>query len=123
MTRTDEMQELRAFLAGAERNRYIHFGTIEAYVRKGHHMIEGQLTETFDFANFENHSLHKGKGFFRHLLPRLKRELRELHVARDIKCIFIESVLNERLAASLPSMGFLPVAGSWPPCFYMRIKP
>jgi hypothetical protein len=118
----DDMIDLRTFLYSRQDNLWIRFGPIEAYVRKGHHMIEGQLARTFDLANFENHSKRKGKGQFRRLLPRLKKELASHPQAKDIDYIFVESVLNERLAASLPSMGFRPIKKSFPPCFYMPLR-
>lgn len=112
---------LRTFLAGGEQNKYIMLGKIKAYVRKGYHVIDGSIVRTFDLANFECAARYRGKGLFRALVPQLKAELATNAHCAAIKGIYVENVLNDRLAKSLPSMGFQLVAGTEPPCFWMPL--
>jgi hypothetical protein len=80
-------------------------------------LIAGKPATTFDLANFENHGV-RGKGKFRQLVAVLVATL-----PNEFEYIYVESVLNERLAKSLPSMGFKMKEGdedSPAPSFYLR---
>lgn len=109
------MDALGEFLASPARNQYISVGTYEIYVRKGVHMANKVLVHTFDIANIQNKDeWTRGQGGFRVLLKCFENRLKQYP---KFDAIYIESVLNDRLAQSLPSMGFTLVEGSNPPSF------
>lgn len=110
---------LAGFIAGAVRNRWLTTDKFEIYVRRGYHNINGECLHTFDVANIV--SFQPGSGAFRGLLEDIDALLAAS--TRNFAGIFIENVLNERLVASLPAMGFVAVAGTSPPCFFRPLRP
>jgi hypothetical protein len=93
------------------RNSYvIEPGFSSLYVRWGFHLVDGDMLACFDIANAEVEV--KGKGTFKKLIAKIRA---------NYPCvpIYAESVLNERLAKSLPRMGFKSVEGSMPPSFVL----
>jgi len=93
------------------RNSYvIEPGFSSLYVRWGTHLIDGIALACFDIANVE--ARVKGKGAFKRLIAKIRA---------NYPCvpIYVESVLNERLAESLPRMGFKSIEGSVPPSFVL----
>lgn len=110
-------EQIAEFIAGQPRNRWLLSDKFEIYVRRGYRNINGEYLNTVDVASIE--SFHPGSGGFRGLLDDIDALL--VASARPIAGIFVESVLNERLAASLPTMGFVAIAGTTPPCFFRPI--
>lgn len=102
------------FLATPARNRWLETGKFEIYVRRGYHAINGKCLNTFDIASIK--SLQPGSGAFRGLIADIEALL--ITSAKPVAGIFIESVMNPRLASTLPTMGFVLVAGSNPPSFF-----
>lgn len=98
-------------------NAWVRYGPFELYVRKGHHIVGGQVRKTFDLANFSNTKRkERGKGAFRLFIASLPFLLKG-----HFDVIYVESVQNPRLAKSLPSMGFKLAMPLDPPSFYLEI--
>lgn len=126
------LSQVEKFLAGPEHNAWLKVETMKVYVRKAGHLIDGNVIDTLDIANVDQLEKQRGKGKFRQLVIDLTKLLESKpDLRKQIKGIYVESVLNDRLAASLPSMGFKPVTHSsskWTkdhvaPCFYLPLSP
>lgn len=111
---------LDEFLESSFRNAWIRIGIFEIYARKSFRMIDGKKVYCLDLANIENREYRKrGQGYFRDLIKALAKTQRGTFGA-----LYTESVINTRLAASLPSMGFSDAAGhedTVSPSFYMLL--
>lgn len=108
------LTDVRNFLNSSSRNAWVQVETMSVYVRKGIHMVNGEFVVLFDIATVEQEEAERGKGKFRKFLISLEGLL---STEEAIKGIFVENVLNERLAASLPYMGFIRLPGTDPACF------
>ena len=100
-------------------NAWLKCGPIEVYVRKGRHLINNQITNTFDVASIKVQEKQRGKGLFKTFLIDLRSVLTTSY---EYKYIYVESVLENRLLDFLPSVGFTMCPGSIPPSFYKLIK-
>ena len=76
------------------------------YARIGQRLVKGSMRQTIDLANFE--VVDKGQGVF----TRFVKKIEQYQLP-----IFVESVINDRLAKHLPKLGFVLVADSNPPNF------
>jgi hypothetical protein len=94
-------------------NSYVtETGFASLYVRWGHHFIPGgELLSCLDLANAE--AKEPGKGALKTLIAKLRREHPTIN-------IYVESVLNPLLLPGLLRLGFIEVAESMPPCFFLR---
>lgn len=118
MAKSQDQSELKAFLLSTRTSAWIKYGPFELYVRKGHHIVEGQVRKTFDLANFSNTKRkERGKGLFRAFIKELPA-----HLKGQFDVIYVESVQNPQLEKSLPSMGFKLAQPLYPPSFYLEIK-
>jgi hypothetical protein len=118
---TVDLAQVEKFLSGSSRNEWLKVGKMKVYVRKAGHLIDGNVVMTLDLANLEQHEKLRGKGQFRQLVIDLKKKLETSPALRkDLKGIYV--VLNPRLEASLPKMGFKLVARSNPPSFYLPLS-
>ena len=128
------LKSIEKFLTGPVPNAWIEVDTFKIYVRKGLHNINEKVIETFDLASFEQARNKRSKGAFRQLVTEIKTLLENnpallckpapgslYEKYGEISGIYVENVLNERLAKSLPSMGFKPIARTEPPCFYLPL--
>src|ERR1035437_2102447 len=97
------MNEIKKFLCGPQRNAWLKVGTMKVYVRKGNHAIDKKVANTFDIANVEQDEKYRGHGGFRQLIVNLKKLLSGGFSLGQgpIDGIYIENLLNERLANSL----------------------
>lgn len=97
---------IKSFLKSPQRNAWIVEGPYEIYIRRGLHIINGKLAECFDIANIDNREV-RGTGGFWKLVDEIKSLLEtNAAVRKNITYIYVESVLNKRLAKSLPKHGF-----------------
>lgn len=81
------------------------------YVKKGARYIEGVMYDNvFVLSRIEAKNIGSGT---------LRRFLKDFWGKYDIP-VMVECVLNERLAESLPKMGFKLIDGSCPPSFYKK---
>ena len=94
------------------RNAYVRArGFRHLYVRKGERYVEGKwYAKVIGLANFEVN--HPGKGLFGRFIARLRN-------SRPDWGLYVESVLNPRFPRRLLELGFVPVEGTTPPCFWM----
>lgn len=115
------MTTLFEFLNGEARNRWIDYEAFEIYVRKGPRIIENKRYECFDIANINSNSPGSGRlGFF-------FSDLNKMLKSTEYEVIFIENVLNYRLALSLVEKHYFKEIETFtdltgPPCFYKRVK-
>lgn len=109
--RGDTLTTIDEFMASDRHNAYVDEpGWRFIYMRKARRMLDGQQRDTIDLANFE--VLERGKGTLKALIERLRRDYPD-------HALYVDRVLNDRLANSLPAMGFtLMEGGSYPPSFY-----
>ena len=116
------MNYLKQFLHGGQPNAYVRVGKhIELYCRKGFHLVGGQVVPTFDVAKVEIDEHYRGEGLFRQFLLDLKALLERPEYFPRFTCIFVESVVNERLMTFLPSVGFTLLPNTIPPCFVQML--
>jgi hypothetical protein len=95
---------LTEFLANkALRNAWVMHENIDIYVRRSFHVLDGKSVDTFDLANM-NAPLHtRGHGELWAAIDLVK-------AAEPERTLYIENVLNERLAASLRARGWTETA-------------
>lgn len=116
------MNEIIHFLKSQRHNAWLDVNDFNIYVRKGFHRIDNNLLKCFDIANITNNG-ERGKGKFKQLLNETKNLLESNEELRDgIQAIYVESVLNNRLVISLPTMGFELVSNTEPPSFSMKLN-
>jgi hypothetical protein len=93
-------------------NSYVtETGFASLYVRWGRHCIEDSVLTCLDLASME--AKEPGKGTLKTLIAKLRREHPTIN-------IYVESVLNPLLLPGLLRLGFIEVAESMPPCFFLR---
>ncbi len=81
-------------------------GFVGLYVRIGSRLLGDEFVRTIDLANFEVRK--KGQGVFTRFVAKIEKYQLP---------IFIENVLEDRFAQFLPSLGFVRVEQTVPPCF------
>lgn len=102
-------QELVMFLESSRRTSWIQTPEIKVYVRKGHHSICGELTDTLDIASVEVSSKARGTGVFRGFIQ----------FAESIApVVYVESILNQSLLAQLVKHGYQSKNYEYPPTLY-----
>lgn len=122
MNNTKYLAPIENFVLGRDKNIWLKCLTFSIYVRKATHAIFGDIVDTFDIANIicDDEQL-RGNGNFRKLLVDLEYMLQQY----DFDAIYIENVLNKKLATSLPSMGFTEMKNygfpELPSCFVKYI--
>lgn len=94
-------EQLTKFLKQTIQNRmWIGDGTLNVYVRKGHHVLGGEMLETLDIANIEAEP--KGKGRFTTFLQFAENTAKPLKLT-----ILVEAILEPRLIPFLRKKGYL----------------
>lgn len=109
--------DLKGFLLSPLRNAWIKEPNLKVYVRKGHHAINGAMASTFDIGSVMVEK-QKGRGTFWRFTEYLQRELDPA----VFQYLYVESVLNERLADSLRTHGWIEIPESAPPCFIYQLR-
>lgn len=116
----NELPTLDELIAGVEagtyrRNAYIrHKDFKELYVRYTRRMLGAQIrSHVLDIGVIE--AKNPGKGAFTRLVRRIRKKYPHVW-------LYVESVLNERFAKKLLSMGFTQQGESISPSFYMPPK-
>lgn len=98
------------------RNVWINVGeSIQVYVRKGRHGIDGMILSTIDIANITIGEKYRGKGLGTELID-------YVHSHNPFHATFIESILNEDFYLHLKEVGWRDVFLSNPPSVYKKIK-
>lgn len=93
---------LRRVEGGAYAARgWIRSGHLSAYVRVTRRRVNREIVETIDVASVEVPEAHQGKGCFSRWLPKV-----EALAAKHGRIVFVESVLNDRLASFLVARGY-----------------
>jgi len=90
---------------------------IEVYVRRGHHVLTKDAGDTFpclDLANIQVVKEYRGHGYFTKFLSRAEKEASNRGWA-----IFVESILEPRLAIFLKKRGYVDVYNQ-PNCLFNR---
>lgn len=83
------------------RNAWVTWDHIDIYVRRSRHCVDGAMYDTFDLANMNSPEETRGKGSFWALVEHVK--------TRQMLPLYVESLLNERLAESLRKRGWIEV--------------
>ena len=109
------------FMESPDKNRWIQYGPMQAYVRKGYHNIDRQVVRTFDIANvsIEREEL-RGKGIFRSFVQDVEALYRSHRTwFEDMTGIYIENVFTSRFQEGLLRMGFELLGSDVSvPCFF-----
>lgn len=88
------------FIVSGNRNEWLIDNYTQLYIRVSHRMIGqpgNQLTKMIDIANIEVMPQHRSRGIFTNI---------RLHVESFNLPVYIESVLNDKLAAHLLTVGY-----------------
>ena len=100
------MISLVDFLSGNRYNSWVSHGQYYIYVRSGSHFIVNQPYYTFDVANILCPDVTaRGQGEFWKFLDSLPELIRQ-HRPKEYSYLFIESVVNAKLALSLKNRGW-----------------
>lgn len=96
------------------RNKWLMSTYMSVYVRKGQHLIDGKFRSCFDVANINVPEEFRGQHIFTMWLERVEKKISEF----GIECVFVESILENRLIPFLSRHGYMEVPGSNPPSMY-----
>jgi N-acetylglutamate synthase-like GNAT family acetyltransferase len=107
---------IRLFLLGSNRNCWLNYPDFHVYVRKGYHRINqaNPVSMTFDIANIDVEARQRGKGIFTDWLTLVERETK----SAGLEAVYVENVLNPRLADFLTRRGYTKLEGGIP-SFYL----
>ena len=111
------IMQVSEFLDSPLRNAWLHFAYLDAYVRRGYHLIDSKTVCCFDIANVSVVPRHRRKGVFKSWLA----EIEVVAASRGLAGVFVESIQNEVLVPFLTSQGYSPVPGSLPPSMFKRV--
>lgn len=107
-------QDFQVFIAGTARNKWLEGqDTVRVYVRRGHHLINGDVVKTLDIASIEVHPDLQGMGIGMHVIN-------WMHENNPYGVTFIESILNDKLYATLKREGWIDVPETTPPSVYKQ---
>jgi hypothetical protein len=81
------------------RNAWIHTKTTSVYLRKSSRIIDGVKINVIDLANVNVHEKYQNNGYFKSLILFLE----------SLDTVYIENVLNDKLAESLLNNGYRQV--------------
>jgi hypothetical protein len=101
----------QVFINSRQRNQWLETDTIKIYIRKGTHMIDGNLAKTLDIANINIDETERGQGVGTMLID-------WLHQQNPFPVTHVENIQNPRLYTHLKRLGWLDVAGTEPPSVY-----
>lgn len=105
-------QEFAKFMADKyKKNAWLAGGdNIQVYVRKAHHPIGDQMTNTLDIANINVENRGQGTGM---------EVINWLHEVNPFDATYVESLQNPRLYARLLKDGWIDVPNSIPPSVFL----
>lgn len=97
-------------------NSWLYHTGFKTYVRIGARYIEGKLCTTFEIASIEIPERRRGKGLFTQFL-------KDVFVLTDCEYVYIENVLNDRLAEHLERSGWvLDSMHENDRCYYKKVR-
>jgi hypothetical protein len=103
-------------LDGTKRQAWVTFKKIDLYVRRGRHVVNGNIRLTLDFANLEASERHRSSGD-------LWRAVELAESLEKQRIVFIENVHSERLVASLVKKNWSVTSDDgFTPSFYRENK-
>lgn len=105
------------FIKSHQSNLWIEERNFRAYVRKSKRFFGRGLTPCLDIASIEVDEALRGTGVFTKFRKRVEKKAAALGMG-----VFVESVLEPRLAQHLLKIGYLkyPPSGDVAPCFYKK---
>lgn len=113
---------LTEFFSAYSKSAWVEHNKMKVYVRRAKHAIDGAIIDTFDIANILTPEELRGQGTFRRFLVEIEEILKDSVLRKDIKAIYIENVLNSRLAASCRKWGFIEISFEYGlPSFYILL--
>jgi N-acetylglutamate synthase-like GNAT family acetyltransferase len=104
------------FLNNHAHNEWLKSEKMDVYVRKGHHLIDGEIRSCFDVANISVPEKLRGHGIFTKWLEQVEKKI----LPFGIEYVFVESILELRLVSFLNSRGYKEIPGSNPPSMCKR---
>lgn len=120
------MKAVKHFIQSGARSEWITEGTLLIYVRKSLRYHKDSLILCFDIATINNEEFARGKGQFKGLLLALVATLKSSPVQNiyAFQGIYIENVLNPRLAIFIEKMGFVrtTLTPSPTPCYLFLLE-
>lgn len=86
------LNQVDEFMTSSLPSRWLGDEHIAVYVRKGHHLINGEMINTFDVANIVQDPEHCSKGYFKAFMQKVE--------SLDLP-IYVECILNPKLVEIL----------------------
>ena len=111
--------DIKKFLKSSARNEWLISRKLHVYVRKGFHIVAGEMRRCFDVATIEVPPQHQHQGVFTKWLAEV-----EAHVATvpELECVFVESILERGLVPFLTRNGYSFVEHTEETCMYKMLK-
>lgn len=109
---------LLQFLNGPMPNTWLIHDKISIYVRKAFHIVEGHKCCTFDVANVSVDTSARGQGIFTNWLAMAESEASQY----GLDGVYVENLLNLRLADWLARRGYKQTGQPELPCFYLPVS-
>ena len=106
---------LLQFLQSSVRNQWLTTSKFRVYVRKGKHLISGELQDCLDLANVEVYHAFRRQGIFKDLLLVCQQN-------NPFPILYIENVINDELCEHLRSYSKMLEFFNGASCFYMVQK-
>ena len=119
------IKKLEKFIYSKYKNEWIEADGVHIFVRKAQRFLpfpdrleNDRYYYSFDLANIVIEEKLRGQGRFKKLLA----EIEQLARKHGFDCLYVESVLNNRLASFLTRSGWTqhPYIDPIAPCFYLR---
>ena len=107
---------LQTFCLGRTPNSWITMGDLRVYMRKGVHTLPPlrAVRNTFDIASVEVTSDKRGNGIFTEFLKVAEDLARE----NGFDAVYVENLLNPRLASFLARRGYTQMGSQEVPSFF-----
>lgn len=109
------VEEIEEFLKAHKRNQWFEDDQMKVYIRRAFHRVNSQtLANTLDIASIEVDEKLQGQGIFTRFIAKM-----EILADKHGLVVYVESVMNTRLAKFLNKIGYIRTDEGWnpAPCF------
>ena len=108
--------DFHVFMLSTIKNTWWLYEDFKAYVRKSFRRFNGvSYLNVFDVASVEVTEGLRGNGIFTHWLTTIEDAAKKA----GFDAIYVESLLNPKLAQFLEKRGYTLVEPSMPPCYFL----
>jgi GNAT superfamily N-acetyltransferase len=108
--------DLRRFLSERQSNKWLEYDHFRVYIRKAQRTLPPfrMFFDVIDVANISVQESHQGKGIFTEWLTAAEDIAKETD-----RIVFVENVLNKKLAGWLERRGYSRMGPVETPCFFL----